>query len=92
MKNTAPAFVLLILAGIFPIGQERNFEKLDFLLEHWEGEGTGFGNEKSKIRSEFNLFMDGIYIEVKNESHFEPTEAKPEGEHHVDRGIISFDK
>jgi hypothetical protein len=36
--------------------------------------------------------MDGQYIEVKNESWFEPTEKKIKGEHHIDKGFISFDK
>ena len=32
------------------------------------------------------------YIEVKNESKFDPTDNNPEGEHHVDNGFISYDK
>ena len=36
--------------------------------------------------------MDGKYIEVMNDSKFAPTEKKPNGEHHVDKGFISFDK
>ena len=36
--------------------------------------------------------MDGKYLEVKNESHFEPTEKNPDGEYHLDKGFISFDK
>ena len=27
-----------------------------------------------------------------NDSKFEPTDKKPEGEHHIDKGFISFDK
>jgi hypothetical protein len=36
--------------------------------------------------------MDGNYIEIINESHFKPTEKKPEGEYHIDKGFISYDK
>ena len=36
--------------------------------------------------------MDGTYIEVIHESEFVPTPDKPEGEHHIDKGFISFDK
>ena len=36
--------------------------------------------------------MNAAYIEVKNESYFDPTENKPEGEHHIDWGMISYDK
>ncbi len=36
--------------------------------------------------------MNGTYIEIINDSKFSPTEKKPDGEHHIDKGIISFDK
>lgn len=36
--------------------------------------------------------MIGKYIEFKNESWFEPNSNNPEGEHHIDRGFISYDK
>ena len=36
--------------------------------------------------------MSGKYIEVKNDSRFEATESKPEGENHIDKGFISYDK
>lgn len=82
---------LFIFTGkVFP--QEINFEKFNFLLGRWTGTGSGFGNEKSTIHSEFKLIMDGKYLEIKNNSIFDPTESKPEGEHHIDWGILSFDK
>jgi hypothetical protein len=84
-------FVLVMICGI-AFGQNKNFEKLEFLLGRWAGTGTGFGNETSKIESEFKSIMNGKYIEVWNDSKFKPTEKKPEGEHHIDRGMISFDK
>jgi hypothetical protein len=36
--------------------------------------------------------MNGEYIDVINESNFEPTEKNPMGEHHLDKGFISYDK
>ncbi len=84
-------FILLILPTI-SFCQDANFEKLNFLFGEWSGTGSGFGNEKSKIESGFQLSMNGKYIEVINDSRFEPTEKKPEGEHHIDKGFISFDK
>lgn len=84
-------FILLILPAI-SFCQDANFEKLNFLFGEWSGTGSGFGNEKSKIESGFQLSMNGKYIEVINDSRFEPTEKKPEGEHHIDKGFISFDK
>ena len=35
--------------------------------------------------------MGGKYIEVINNSKFEPTAKKPNGEHHIDKGYISYD-
>ena len=72
--------------------QNNPFEKISFIIGDWEGTGTGFGNEKSKIVSSFKLVMDSNYIEVRNESKFEPTENDPAGEVHIDKGFISFDK
>ena len=85
--------VLLILFSMDPaFGQSGHFDRLNFLVGEWEGTGRGFGNESSVVESSFKLVMDGKYIEVKNESEFEPTEKNPEGEHHIDRGFISYDK
>ena len=36
--------------------------------------------------------MGDKYVMVKNDSKFEPTENKPEGENHIDWGMISYDK
>lgn len=80
--------VFISLAG----GQTNNFEQLDFLLGEWTGTGRGFGNDTSTIESVFSLIMGGKYIEVQNESRFSPTERNPEGEHHIDKGFISYDK
>jgi len=73
-------------------GQNNVFEQFDYLLGKWSGKGSGFGNETSKIESEFKSIMKGKYIEVSNDSKFKSTEKNPEGEHHMDKGIISFDK
>lgn len=85
-------FISLITVGLFTNAQNNSFEKIDFIFGEWNGTGSGFGNEKSKIHSSFQLVMDDKYIEVINESQFEPTAEKPEGEHHIDKGFISFDK
>lgn len=72
--------------------QSRPFDRLNFLLGTWEGEGTGFGNEKSAVHSEFNLVIGDQFIEVSNQSWFEPSGDNQEGEIHLDRGYISYDK
>ena len=70
------SFITIISIFIFcniSFSQKTNLEIFDFLLGEWTGTGTGFGNDKSKINSEFKLIMNGIYIQIKNHSEFEPT-------------------
>ncbi len=92
MKRKAFLVLGLILSCGLSFAQTKQFEKIDFILGDWTGSGSGFGNNNSKIASSFHLVMDGQYIEIKNESKFEPTEKNPNGEHHIDKGFISFDK
>lgn len=83
--------VLIILFSTIIISQDYKFKKFDSLIGKWKGIGTGSGNEKSTIKSEFNFVMGGKYIEVLNDSQFEPTAKYPDGEHHIDKGFISYD-
>lgn len=96
IKSDMKHVTLIILSLIFSIaqsnGQSFSLDKISFLIGEWSGTGNGFGNEKSRIKSSFQLVMDDNYIEVMNESFFDPTEEKPEGEHHLDKGFISYDK
>jgi len=64
---------------------------LDFLIGQWSGTGSGFGNNESTIESSFEYVKEGNYIEVYNESVFEPTTTNPDGDHHIDKGFISYD-
>ncbi|MDH3649377.1 MAG: hypothetical protein OEQ53_06815 [Saprospiraceae bacterium] len=88
--------ILIIIGSVVAFGQlwgqSSPFETIEFIIGKWSGTGEGFGNEKSKIESSYQFVMDGNYIEVMNESKFEPTKQKPEGGHHVDKGFISYDK
>ena len=83
--------LLVLLSGLYGFSQQNSFEKLQFLIGEWQGKGTGFGNENSTITASYQFIMDKKYIEVKHESHFKPTPNKPKGEHHIDKGFISFD-
>ena len=92
MKKLIIFYVFSMILSVSSFAQENVFEKFDFLIGKWKGTGAGFGNNKSVIHAEYNLIMGGKYIEIKHDSKFEPTETRPEGEHHVDWGIISYDK
>ena len=90
-KTTSAALALVLVSGLI-FGQAGPLEKTGFLLGEWHGTGSGFGNQGSTIESSFQWVMDGKYLEVINESWFGPSENNPEGEHHIDKGFISFDK
>ena len=92
MKKMKFLILLLALINGVGFGQNKPFDRLDFLIGEWIGTGSGFGNEKSQIESEFNYIMEGKYIEILNDSKFNPTKTKPDGEHHIDKGLISFDE
>ncbi len=84
--------LILISTCTFQLNAQKNaLEKIDFIIGNWEGTGAGFGNSTSIISASYNYIMDAKYIEVKHESHFKPTENNKEGEHHIDKGFISFD-
>jgi len=36
--------------------------------------------------------MNGTYLEISNESQFEPIENNTKSEYHIDKGFISYDK
>jgi len=91
IQRTVLILALTLLTGLSS-AQRDNFKSVNFLIGEWTGTGNGFGNNQSKIESVFRLIMDRKYIEVTNESQFEPNEKNLDGEHHIDRGFISFDK
>jgi hypothetical protein len=82
--------LVMIVVSVF--GQSNPLDPMDFLIGDWSGTGSGFGNEKSRIESRFLWVMNGTYIEVINDSKFDPTDKKPEGENHIDRGFIIYDR
>ena len=90
-KMTFLIFAVLLSSGI-GFAQTKPFDKISFIIGEWGGAGSGFGTNKSKINSSFKPVMGGKYIEVINDSKFEPTEKNPEGEHHIDKGFISYDE
>ncbi len=88
-KLFLPIILGLTITSAF--AQQGKFDRLAFLIGDWQGTGSGFGNNQSVITASYQPIMDGTYIEFINESNFAPTEEKPEGEHHIDKGMISYD-
>ena len=83
---------LFISYSCISFSQENPLHRLDFIIGEWSGTGTGYGNSKSTIKASFNFIMGGKYIESFHDSKSIPTSSKPEGENHLDKGIISFDE
>jgi len=92
MKRIAILSLTFVLISSMSFAQTNPLERLNTLIGEWSGVGSGFGNNKSNIESSFKLVMNGSYLEINNESQFEPTERNPKGEHHIDKGYVSFDK
>ncbi len=91
MKASLTICLFLLSLGSL-LAQDEFFFPFQSLIGQWHGEGVGFGNGKSKIESSFSYVLGGKYIEVINQSKFEPTDSNPEGEYHEDRGFISYDR
>lgn len=92
--NCSRLFITIILTFFTTLGfaQEKPLKRVEFIIGDWQGTGQGFGNNKSKIESSFKWVMNKTYIEVINDSKFAPTKNNKTGEHHIDKGFISFDK
>jgi len=92
MKRAFFISLILLLICDLSFAQNNPLRKFIALKGEWIGTGSGFGNDKSKVEASYQMVMGGTYIEVINESKFEPTERNPKGEHHIDKGFISYDK
>lgn len=83
-----------MLVPFFGMAQDQKlpeqFSTLEYFMGNWKSEtsgkaGKGIGNQS------FTIEMNGKYISLKNETKFEPSEKHPEGEVHIDWGMLSFD-
>jgi len=83
--------VLLTLA----VQQQKQTQDLwnpfQFFVGQWEGTGEGQPGV-SHGRQEWEFVLGGKYLQVKNESRFDPQEKNPEGEVHEDWGFLSYDR
>ena len=92
MKKSLFIMISMTAFSGISFSQNSNFERFAFLFGEWTGTGSGFGNTRSKIQSEFKVIMNGKYIQIKNYTESEPNKSKPKGDKHTDWGILSFDK
>ena len=74
--------------------KERNqdvWEPFRFFVGRWEGQGEGKAGI-SKGKQEWQFVLRGKFLQVKNETSFEPQGKNLEGEIHEDFGFFSFDQ
>lgn len=64
---------------------------LRIFLGEWEGTVAGQPGAGTARRS-YTLVLNDRFIEVRNESIYPAQEKNPQGEHHEDRGMISYDR
>ena len=90
--NTCKICLTFIILAILNTGTLKSQtvveSKFVSLTGFWKGSGEGFSGNKSIIQSSFLPVMNGTYIEVKNNSKFEPSERYPEGENHIVKTAI----
>lgn len=92
MIRSLTTFILIIFATFSSNAQDDPFGQFEFLFGSWSGEGKALGIDSSTIKASYQLAMNDAYIEVAHDSQFVPTADKPKGEHHIDKGFISYDK
>lgn len=97
MKTSRIALIILAL-GTLTIaidGQTKPatdvWQPLKFFVGKWAGTGNGQPGQ-SKTQREYRFALNNKFIEVKNQSVYEPQPKNPKGEVHDDWGMISFDK
>ena len=63
----------------------------EFLVGKWKGSGQGEPGT-SRVRREYQFVLNGKFLQVKNQSVYDPQEKNPSGEVHEDWGLISYDR
>jgi hypothetical protein len=58
------------------------------MIGEWHGTGA---DGQSEIEAKYGFVLGDNYIEVWHRSVFQPSEGRPDGEVHEDKGFISYD-
>jgi hypothetical protein len=64
---------------------------LQRLLGRWEGTASGKPGMGSQVRR-YESILRGAFIMGTNKTHWQPTEAEPDGEAHEDLCLLSHDR
>jgi hypothetical protein len=95
-----PLLALALLAPVAAFADEAKpaaaarpdrWAPLRIFLGEWEGTVAGQPGSGTARRS-YALVLNDRFIEVRNESIYPAQERNPQGEHHEDRGMLSYDR
>ena len=83
--------LLPLLAPAQAVKRNDVWEHFKYFLGTWKGSGKGQpGN--SELEREYQLVLNGKFINIKHKSRYQPQPRNPKGETHEDWGYLSFDK
>ncbi|MGE0090547.1 MAG: hypothetical protein AB7S50_13830 [Bacteroidales bacterium] len=94
MPTKNSTIILLVLIGLLintaSKAQEFRWEKVNFLIGDWVGNGVGIGIKSSEISASYNYCLNDHFIEINN--HFERKTAnkKQLTEIRDDWGMLSY--
>jgi hypothetical protein len=97
IRKTMITILLTALPAVIGHATQRQEEPQDvwkpfqFFVGQWEGTGEGKPGV-SRGKQEFAFVLGGQYLQVRNESRFDPQEKNPKGEVHEDWGFFSYDR
>ena len=102
MKKSAVTFltVLLLVAPVFlssqtnpppPQKEADVWAPFRVFAGNWQGQGDG-RTGVSKGKQNYQFVLGGKFLQVKNESRFDPQEKNPKGQIHEDIGLFSYDQ
>jgi len=86
-------FILILISILSkPIkAQDFKWERVNFLIGNWVGNGTGVGIKSSEIAASYNYCLNDHFIEVNHHIERKTTNKKQPLEIRDDWGMISFD-
>jgi len=96
MKSHNLKFLFLILLGLFISNLETNaqefkWERINFLIGDWVGNGVGIGIKSSEISASYNYCLNDHFIEINNHYERKTSNKKQIVEIRDDWGMLSYE-
>jgi hypothetical protein len=86
--------VVLLLALPVPaqtLPQDDVWQHFRYFLGTWKGSGKGKPGD-SNLERDYQLVLNGKFINIKHRSRYQPQPRNPTGETHEDWGYFSYDR